>query len=125
MDGISISLFFERWRVWKAGAERWREPSFFMNLEILTGTGWLMQPSTIYEWNSYFANLVLSLPVSLESSDDVLHLFTDGSCHQQHATIDRRLVGFSVVRATTTGIHDFTGAQLLDPGPLPGLCRVE
>ena len=91
--------------------------------EVLTCTGWRLQPTTVYEWHEYFAQLTLQAPAPfLGSWATTAHVFTDGSCHAQQ-NIDRRFAGFAVVLASVEGVHDFSGSQVLDSGPLPGLLQ--
>ena len=89
--------------------------------EALTCAGWFLQPTTMQEWNSFFANLSPPpLPCFTHQGD--LFLFTDGSCHDQH-NINQRFAGFSVVSASCEAVHDCTGSQILDSGHVPGLLQ--
>ena len=91
--------------------------------EVLTCSGWSLQPTTVYEWHEQFATLTLPVPAPILHTDQqTLHLFTDGSCHDQH-DVARRFASFAVVRASVEGVHDYTGAEVLDSGPLPGLLQ--
>jgi len=89
--------------------------------EALTCTGWSLHPSTWEEWNQYFGQLVdAAVPDFLAEGD--VHLFTDGSCHDQHL-IQQRFAGWSVVQASIDAVHDFSGSRILDSGVLPGLLQ--
>ena len=89
--------------------------------ETLTCSGWSLQPSTAWEWDSYFAQL-LPPPLPHVSFQGDVHLFTDGSCHDQHVAA-KRFAGWSVVEASCEGVHDFSGSRIVDSGVLPGLLQ--
>jgi len=89
--------------------------------EVLTCAGWSLQPTTLQEWNCYFANLPAPPLPSLTLQGD-LYLFTDGSCHDQR-NVNQRFAGFSVVLASCEAVHDCSGSQILDSGHLPGLLQ--
>ena len=89
--------------------------------EVHTCCGWALQPSTAVEWNSYFAGLTVP-EADCISRKGLLHVFTDGSCHDQQNQLGR-FAGWAVVLASTESAHDFTGAEVLDRGPLPGLLQ--
>eukprot|EP00435_Cladocopium_sp_Y103_P071923 s83_g38.t1 len=89
--------------------------------QALTCSGWSLRPTTWHAWHEYFARLQ-DLPVpEVHWSGDV-HLFTDGSCHAQRDA-DRRFAGWAVILASTQGVHDFQGSELLDSGVLPGILQ--
>ena len=89
--------------------------------EALTCAGWSLQPSTAWEWDCYFAGL-LPTPVPHVQFHGDIHIFTDGSCHEQHLA-EKRFAGWAVVEASCVGVHDFTGCRILDSGVLPGLLQ--
>eukprot|EP00435_Cladocopium_sp_Y103_P059804 s2_g21.t1 len=88
--------------------------------ESLTCYGWSLRPWTQLQWWQYCASLESPAPVFLSESLDVVHLFTDGSCYNQHVP-GMRFASWSVVLAgtDTSGCDSF----LLDSGPLPGLLQ--
>eukprot|EP00435_Cladocopium_sp_Y103_P046664 s430_g13.t1 len=87
----------------------------------LTCAGWSLRPTTWHDWNAYFASLH-DAPIPAHSLTGEIHIFTDGSCNDQHAQ-GRRFAGWSVVLASTSGVHDYQGSIILDRGPLPGLLQ--
>eukprot|EP00435_Cladocopium_sp_Y103_P034195 s179_g8.t2 len=89
--------------------------------QALTCSGWSLRPSTWHAWLEYFASLPEMPNPAIRLEGDV-HLFTDGSCHEQHA-VDRRFAGWAVISASTQGVHDFHGSFILDRGVLPGLLQ--
>ena len=91
--------------------------------EAHTCCGWAMQPTTLLEWNSYFAQLQIPDAGCFTAlRDGVVHIFTDGSCHNQHDQ-GCRFAGWAVILASPDSVHDYTGAEILDRGPLPGLLQ--
>ena len=89
--------------------------------EALTCAGWSLQPTTLGEWNCYFAQLAPSAIPCFTCEGDA-YIFTDGSCYDQHRT-DRRFAGYAVVLASSDATQDCTGSVILDSGPLPGLLQ--
>ena len=59
--------------------------------EALTCCGWALAPTTQQAWNQYFVNLHPT-PVAAVGT---LHVFTDGSCFEQHCPQSRLQVGQS------------------------------
>ena len=84
----------------------------------LTGMGWSLHPTTMCDWNAYFAALE-DVSLSPISGTGLIHLFTDGSCVDQHLQ-PQRFAAWAVVKAVNTGIAD---AQVLAAQPLPGLLQ--
>ena len=89
--------------------------------EALTCCGWALAPTTQQAWNQYFVNLHPT-PVTPVAAVGTLHVFTDGSCFEQHCP-QSRFAGWSVIQADTSAVHDFTGSLILDSGVLPGLLQ--
>ena len=88
--------------------------------ESFTCYGWPMLPSTHWDWNQYFADLCPE-PLPSVASVGMVHVFTDGSCHDQHDSACR-FAGYSVGLASYR-VDDLAEAQLLDSGVLPGLLQ--
>ena len=89
--------------------------------EVLTCSGWALQPTTVYEWHAYFAGMQVPPMVPLGNHHTDVHIFTDGSCHAQNAQA-LRFAAYSVVLADMTGLQDRQG-ELLDSGPVPGILQ--
>ena len=89
--------------------------------EALTGTGWSLAPTTRLEWFQYFASLK-HLPIPFIALQGDVHLFTDGSCHNQMFP-NRRFAGWAVVLASVASVHDCAASTVVDAGVLPGLLQ--
>ena len=72
-----------------------------------------LAPTTRWECNQFFFRLPIQ-PVPAFTAHEPIHVFTDGSCHDQH-----NAATWAVVLASTEGVHDYTGSALLDSGLLP------
>eukprot|EP00435_Cladocopium_sp_Y103_P016651 s1710_g4.t1 len=88
--------------------------------EFLTCYGWSMRPWTQNRWWTYFAQLQAPAEVVCPPQSDVVHLFTDGSCFNQHLP-GQRFAAWSVVVAGWQ--PDNSDSFVLDTGPLPGLLQ--
>ena len=84
-------------------------------------SGWSMAPTTLHDWNQYFAQLP-DIPVSQCHFTGVVHLFTDGSCHGQH-NAKLRFAGWAVVFASAHSVHDCAHSHIAAAGVLPGLLQ--
>ena len=88
--------------------------------ESFTCYGWPVQPSTHWDWHQYFVDL-LPAPIPQVEFIDTVHLFTDGSCHDQHDH-SRRFASWAVGQAGLS-VVDFAESRYLDSGVLPGLLQ--
>lgn len=86
--------------------------------DFLTGYGWSISASTTREWYKILAALPTPPLPQLQSSADVLHLFTDGSCINQ-ANVDCRFASWSVISASV----DASPSEVFDTGLLPGMLQ--
>ena len=77
--------------------------------------GWSLRPTTFVDWYTYLAR-VKAGPVPARWPSDMLHIFTDGSCHNSNYP-DARFAAYSAIVAFT----DERDPQILDCGPLPGI----
>ena len=73
------------------------------------------------EWNSYFSQLHVREGDQLKRSG-ALHIFTDGSCHNQQNQL-LRFASWAVILASPDSLHDYHGSEVLARGPLPGLLQ--
>jgi ribonuclease HI len=89
--------------------------------ESLSCSGWSLQPTTLCEWNSYFAGLPI-LPIPSFTFHGDMYIFTDGSCFNQQV-VNQRFAGYAVVSASCKGVYDCQGSEVLDAGPLPGILQ--
>ena len=89
--------------------------------DALTCCGWALAPTTQQAWNQYFVSLHPT-QVTPFTAGGILHVFTDGSCFEQHCP-QSRFAGWSVILADIHAVHDFSGSQILDTGVLPGLLQ--
>eukprot|EP00435_Cladocopium_sp_Y103_P023278 s1041_g5.t1 len=90
--------------------------------EVLTAFGWSLQPSTQHDWLRVLADLTVpDRSPFVPPTCDTLHLFTDGSCLNQHDH-DTRLAAWAVISAdpAATTCHN---CQVVEAGPLPGLLQ--
>ena len=86
----------------------------------LTCCGWALHPTTVYEWNAYFA--ALTDPILQPVQDEVvIHLFTDGSCFDQHLPA-QRFAAWSIVQADSRSTLT-SNAKVVAALPLPGLLQ--
>ena len=88
--------------------------------ESLTCFGWALKPSTWRMWFSALACLPEHPVSSIVSENEVVHLFTDGSCFDQQNELSR-FASWSVVIAGCEG--DFSASHVHAAGPLPGLLQ--
>lgn len=86
----------------------------------LTSSGWALHPTTVYEWNAYFASLEVPSLQPLRGKD-VIHLFTDGSCFDQHLPA-QRFAAWSVVQAHAREANQ-PDAEIVAALPLPGILQ--
>jgi ribonuclease HI len=89
--------------------------------ESLICAGWSLAPTTAVEWNQYFSHLSVSPVPEIAFCEDV-HLFTDGSCFDQHSSATR-MAGWAVVQASCASVFDSKHSRALDWGVLPGLLQ--
>lgn len=87
--------------------------------ETVTCHGWSLRASTQMEWFRCLAACAIPQEKPLVTDEHDLHLFTDGSCLNQHEP-SCRVSSWSVVRASVCGPHD---SQVVDAGPLPGILQ--
>eukprot|EP00435_Cladocopium_sp_Y103_P042710 s112_g11.t2 len=87
--------------------------------EFASCYGWSLRPSTFQQW--YACLSALPEPDEIPEFEwmEECHLFTDGSCLNQ-AWPDARVASWAVVWASR-GSEEL--AQVLDAGPLPGICQ--
>eukprot|EP00435_Cladocopium_sp_Y103_P012729 s322_g3.t1 len=94
--------------------------------EVVTCYGWSLRPSTLQAWYAMLAGVpvVRVFPVSTEASH--VHLFTDGSCKNQHCKFTR-FAAWSVICAGPD--CTLKSSEVVAAGPLPGIlqsaCRAE
>lgn len=86
----------------------------------LTCSGWSIHPTTQFAWNTYFATMT-EAPLGPIHGQDNLHLFTDGSCVDQHLP-SQRFAAWSLIRAGTS-TDTAEGTAVLAAQPLPGLLQ--
>lgn len=89
--------------------------------EVHSCSGWAIQPTTLVEWNTYFAQLSLPDVIPVHKGNH-MNLFTDGSCFEQQSS-QSRFAGWAVVLASPESVIDYSGAEVMDRGPLPGLLQ--
>ena len=86
--------------------------------ESLTCYGWSLRPVTAQRWYAMLGAIPEPMPLLLKPCSGDLHLFTDGSCLNQHG-VSCRIASWAVGRAETDGFR----GEILDKGPLPGLLQ--
>ena len=86
----------------------------------LTCCGWALQPTTVFEWTAYFVSLPEERLPPLQGTATV-HLFTDGSCADQHSPA-QRFAAWALVQADECSSH-VCQARVLAAQPLPGLLQ--
>ena len=89
--------------------------------ECLTACGWSLAPTTRWEWFQCLTQIQAPTGPTIRGVEP-LHLFTDGSCHDQH-NVDIRFAGWAVVIASMHSVHDVSHSEILDQGHLPGLLQ--
>ena len=109
---------FEHLRV---GLTEERRLQILHSPEALTCSGWSLAPTTLLEWNQYFAALPTSTVPHQHLTGEV-HFFTDGSCYQQNMP-DARFAGWAVILASTQSVYEFEESCIADSGVLPGLLQ--
>ena len=93
--------------------------SLIVNMpETLSCYGWSLKPWTLQRWFAMLHSIPVPAPVLLPQVHDDLHLFTDGSCFNQHE-VNCRVASWAVVFAEAGGFH----GEVIDAGPLPGLIQ--
>ena len=117
------SRFHRFWVCERFASERSSVPEDVLKLiatapEFLTCYGWSVQPHTMHRWLQMLQAIPETPPVLLQGVGDDIHLFTDGSCLNQHAR-DCRMASWAVVGART----DVCAGEVLDYGPLPGILQ--
>eukprot|EP00435_Cladocopium_sp_Y103_P066578 s1039_g28.t2 len=91
-------------------------------LAVLTSCGWSLQPCTCHAWQCLLAQMPDPDPVAYAPAPcDVVHMFTDGSCLNQHDR-DCRIASWVVVHADPAA-STLEGSHVVDSGPLPGLLQ--
>ena len=89
--------------------------------EAVTCFGWDLMPSTMFEWWSHFASLVIPVPVCKFAVGTCIHLFTDGSCfHQSQPHL--RFAAWAVILASSDEIC-MPQSHVIESGHLPGLLQ--
>ena len=86
--------------------------------ETLTCYGWSLRPWTARRWYAQLSAIPDPLPLVLQPLANDLHIFTDGSCLNQHE-ISCRIASWAIVRADPGG---FCG-EVLDKGPCQAFCK--
>ena len=88
----------------------------------VTGCGWSLAPTTMVEWNAHFVSLPdVLLPRLREPASETIHLFTDGSCVDQHAP-ELRFAAWALIRAANCG-SQIQHATVVAAQPLRGLLQ--
>ena len=92
--------------------------------ESLTSYGWSLKPHTLRPWLTYFAQIPAPARPPIESLPSLaqpwVHIFTDGSCVQQHCSIQR----YAAWSCLIAGDDPHCCAPLWErAGPLPGLVQ--
>ena len=88
--------------------------------ESFTCSGWPLLPSSHWDWQQYFVDLQIS-PLPTCNFTGAIHLFTDGSCHNQHNPAIR-FASWAVASAQIQ-VDSLDGACHVDSGVLPGLLQ--
>ena len=94
--------------------------------ESLTCFGWALGPATLPQWHSLLSQLPDPTPPLVGAHWKEMHLFTDGSCAEQH-DCQLRFASWSVVFAGFLPEHSDTHviASGVLPGPLQSAYRSE
>lgn len=90
--------------------------------EVLTSFGWSLRPHTDHTWFSMLAQYsVHPAPALCANDEDVIHLFTDGSCLFQHDA-NCRFAAWGVICAPSNA-QTIDACKVVDSGPLPGIVQ--